>query len=267
MPELAETAKFAKDLNKIIDGSHLVGIKANIEDKFSSKLAPSDAVSEVFKNVGQNIQFISLGKCLFLTLPRLNQVMTIKLGMSGNFQTKVKNGFEKHVFWTFKFSNGNVVHFVDPRRFGSVTLQRGADERVREMALGGYNGKEFVLRELPRIHKFMCQKMKLSKTSRITWLLNTGKFTGIGNYMANEALGELDLNPFKPFKNFKEITAVFKKCQDVAKESYNKGGYSFGGGYFMLNGEAGTFEGKYYQAMEKQMFKNRPVYTRYKNGQ
>lgn len=264
MPELAETARFAKDLNKLIAESHLVGVKANIEDKFSSKLAPSDAVNEVMKNIGQNTRFMSLGKCLFLTLPRLNQVLNIKLGMSGNFQTTVKSGFEKHIFWTFKFSNGNVAHFVDPRRFGSVTLHRGAEEKVRELALGGYNGKQFIIRELPRIHRYMTQKMQLPKTPRITWLLNTGKYTGIGNYMANEALGKLDLNPFQPFKNFKEITAVFKQCQDVAAESYSKGGYSFGGGYFLLNGEAGSFEGKFYQAIEKQMFRNRPVYTRYK---
>lgn len=267
MPELAETARFAKDLNYIIGGSHLKAVKPNINDKFSSRLAPSDAMLELQKNIGKNIGFVSLGKCLFLTLPRLNSVLNIKLGMSGSFQRELKSGFEKHVFWTMSFSNGTIIHFVDPRRFGSVTLQRGADERVREMALGGYNGKNFVMRELPRIHKYMCGNLSMSKAPRITWLLNTGKFTGVGNYMANEALGKLDLNPFQPFKNFKEITAVFKECQNVAMESYAKGGYSFGGGYFMLDGSPGTFEGKYYQAMERQMFKNRPVYTRYKNGQ
>ena len=264
MPELAETARFAKDLNNIIGSATLKVVRANIGDKFSTKIAPADAVMEVKSNVGHKVKFVSAGKSLFMTLPRINKILNFKLGMSGNFQTKLKAGFEKHVFWTFVFSNGEVVYYVDPRRFGSVSLQRGADEKTREMSLGGFNGNDLVMRELARVHRYMCKKVQLPKTPRIAWLLATGKYTGIGNYMANEALGILDLNPFKPFHNFKEITAVFKACQEVAKESFSKGGYSFGGGYFLLNGEEGSFEGKFYQAIEKQTFRNRPVYSRYK---
>jgi len=266
MPELAEIARFAKDLNDIIDGSKLTIVRNNLEDKFSSKMSPSDAIQEVNKNIGQKVNFLSTGKSLLMTLPRENKLLNFKLGMTGNFQTKLKNGFDKHVFWTFGFSNNKVIYYVDPRRFGSVSLQRGVEEKARELSLGGFDGKSFKIRELGRIYKYLCQKMKLSRTARITWLLNTGKYTGVGNYMANEALGALNLNPFKPFRNYKEVIMTLKTCQDVAKNSFSKGGFSFGGGYFMLNGESGSFEGDFYQApeIERQIFKNRPVYSKYR---
>lgn len=263
MPELAELARFAHDLNLIVGGRKISAVRANRNDKFSDKIAPADALGEVKENVGYNAKFISVGKSLILTLPKKNKIVNFKLGMTGRFQENVPDKFKDHVFWSLKFEDKS-VHYLDPRRFGSVQLCTGLPEKEREMSLGGYDGKNLSLRELPRIFKYLNKKVTLSRTPRITWLLNTGKYTGIGNYMANEALGSLGLNPFKPFINKKEILLVFKRCQEIAAESYKLGGYSFGGGYYMLDGEPGKFEGKYYQNLPRQVFKNRPVYTNFK---
>lgn len=262
MPELAETAIYARDLNKVIDNAKLIAVET-LNDKFSHKLCPPDAIVEVKRNLNSNIKFMSTAKSLIMTLPRVNSILHFKLGMSGNFQEVMREGFEKHTFWTFKFSNDRTIYFQDPRRFGSVTLQRGMDEQTRALSLGGYNGTEFRLTELTRVYKHLSH-MKLSKLPKLSWLLSTGKYTGIGNYMANEALGHLDMNPFTAFKNIKEILAVFKKAQEIAEKSYSKGGFSFGGGYYMLNGQPGQYTGDYYMKLERQELNNRPVYSRYK---
>lgn len=263
MPELAEVARFAKDLNTIIGEERLMAVKPNRVDKFADRIAPADAAEEIKKNVGYKPRFMSIGKSLLMTLPRERKIVVFKLGMTGRFQTTVEDKFQEHVFWSFKFGD-KTIQYLDPRRFGAVQLRSGLDEKSREMALGGYAENKLVMRDLPRIFRYLTKNVPLSRTPRITWLLNTGKYTGIGNYMSNEALGALNMNPFQPFRNLKEILLVFKKCQEIAQESFDLGGYSFGGGYYMLNGKPGEFQGKYYQKLPKQTFKNRPVYTNYR---
>jgi formamidopyrimidine-DNA glycosylase len=112
------------------------------------------------------------------------------------------------------------------------------------------------------------------RTPRISWLLKYGPQTGVGNYLANEALGRLGLNPFEPCESLAEATDLLLECGKVAEESYISGGNSFAGGYYRLDGKPGGYDSlcKFYRApaIPRQVFRGRPVYSNYQqrsNGQ
>lgn len=250
MPELAELATYAKDISNKIDGSKLVMVKAYNTHK---KLTPPPVFDFFNSRVNHKLYCLSLAKSLLFT--DFNYSVEFKLGMTGGFTVTPS---EKHTYWAFEFGNGFSLYHQDPRKFGSVNLRKCNNDGF-EMALGGYGLGKFELLSYYKKH------IKESDSPRISWLLNKGPKTGVGNYMANEALGRLDLNPFKPFSSIREMIATLEECKKVASESFELGGYSFGGGYYTLNGDKGKFQGRFYksQQIKKQTFKGRPVYSKY----
>ena len=94
-----------------------------------------------------------------------------------------------------------------------------------------------------------------------------GEDTGVGNYMANEALGRLNLSPFQPSRSLEEARRVLKKCAEVAEMSFKWGGNSFGTGYYRLDGTEGAYARfcRFYQnnRVRRRMFRGRPIFTKF----
>lgn len=145
------------------------------------------------------------------------------------------------------------------RRFGRIKSPQMIN---RELTLGGYNNKGFWTEQDVHVPNGY---LRLSK---ITWLLKYGEYTGVGNYMANEALGRLDLSPFTPCSNKDEAIKLLQECISVAKESFKQGGNSFTTGFFQLNGLEGGYlpHCRFYQnpKLHRYIFRGRPLYTRFK---
>lgn len=212
---------------------------------------------------GQRVRVASFGKLLVIAAAKKS--VTFHLGMTGQFQlSPVVPLHQRHHFMTLEWQ-GTRCHFLDFRRFA-----RCRPEKVLPLgALGGFHpGKGFFVAPPAQLRTALVTQLRgYSTMPRISWLLRHGRQTGVGNYMANEALGRLGLSPFHPCESESEALELLKACQVVARRSFNRGGTSFGIGYFRLDGTAGRFteELQYYRhpAVPRVMFRNRPVYSHF----
>lgn len=183
--------------------------------------------------------------------------------MTGHFRaTPVPQEHRSHHFMTLAWGETK-CHFLDFRRFARM---KAVDVASQAGALGGFH---------PRLGFFQCPPKLLrdqralmqgaTSTPRISWLLRYGQKTGVGNYLANEALGRLELSPFSPCKDEEEALRVLRTCQRLARQSYRAGGTSFGIGYFRIDGRPGTFSHRlrFYRNPEtpRVWFRNRSVYS------
>lgn len=140
---------------------------------------------------------------------------------------------------------------------------------ARGVALGGFSPiRRFFLSPISVLRRALKSSLHgFDSKPRVTWLLNHGQHSGVGNYIANEALGILRLSPFQPCKDEREALSLLRTCQKIAKESYRYGGTSFGIGYFRLDGSEGRFAArlKFYRkaSSSRVVFRGRPVYSHF----
>lgn len=258
MPELAEVALFARDLNHLVQGKVIRKISFPNQSDWGSTIISFSSRKKLKALLGKNIAFCSTGKALQLfekesAIPLLE----FRLGMTGQFHLMKKaDEWRRHYFLSISFDN-QAFHYADPRRFGRIL-----DPQEPQDTLGGFdrtrgfwtNSKIFVPDGFLTLPK-------------IVWLLSNGAQTGVGNYMANEALGALNLSPYVPCRSYKEAEKILQKCRDIAHKSFKHGGNSFGSGYFLLNGKEGQYSKfcRFYQnpQIPRQIFRGRPVYSNF----
>lgn len=259
MPELAEVAIYAKDLSDIAYNQTVTNIEFFNYKSGGSKIIPYQIRHILNSIIGKQIHFSSKGKSLLLNLSETDKpLVEIKLGMTGQFHlNKRSDHWKNHYFFSLQLSNGIIIYYADPRRFSRIS-----ESKDNEFYLGGYHYKKGFIKNT----KYCIPPGYLSKP-RISWLLDYGDKTGVGNYMANEALGLLNLSPFNPCSNINEASILLKTSLRIASKSYLCGGNSFNSGYFSLDGT----EGKYYKyckfylnpALTRTVFRGRPVYTKF----
>ena len=180
--------------------------------------------------------------------------------MTGQFHLQRRlDKWKRHYFLSLTLGE-TTVFFADPRRFGRIQAPRDV-----KFAVGGYSEKLGFWKNPKPI-----PPLGFLKKNRVSWLLDSGDQTGIGNYMANEALGRLGLSPFEPCRDEKEAILLLRKCASIASASYRKGGNSFGSGYYRLNGTEGSYASscRFYQNLEvpRTIFRGRPVYSQFSAG-
>lgn len=267
MPELAETALFASDLHKATKNFRLRRVTFNGNYAWRHKLLSSDITEWLNKSREQSVHFSSRGKCLLLCSGQ-KLVLEIKLGMTGRFVSidLTQHNKDQHNFFSLHFDNGFVAHYLDFRRFSRLKLVSPSRE---DFCIGGYEPEiGFYTSPDDEIrHLIETSFGDFRRFPRHTWLLKHGPKSGIGNYMANESLGRLNLSPFKNCTTETEASDILHECGKIASESFNAGGNSFAGGYQRLNGENGSYSDhcQFYKnsQVNRYKFRGRPVYTRF----
>lgn len=256
MPELAEVALFARDLNKISKGQSLTKVSFSNRKNWGDVIIPAETKRRIKCLESKDLVFVSQGKALLLfSTTSIDPIVEFRLAMSGQFHSGERPNFKPHYFIRMRFGD-QLVAYADPRRFGRVHLPR--PESI--YALGGFT-PELGLKFVKRI-KVPPGFLDLPK---ITWLLRTGEHTGVGNYMANEALGRLNISPFSPCDSESQAREILRECQTVAKESFSFDGNSFATKFCLLDGSEGRYRQRcsFYQkiGVPKIMYNNRPVFT------
>jgi formamidopyrimidine-DNA glycosylase len=258
MPELAEVALYANDLSQRLRNQKIIKVSFPNQKDWGSKIIPSQIQNEIKQLIGEQISFISQGKALLLKQHQKERpIIEFRLGMTGQFRDRpLESGWRRHCFLKIKFED-ITIYYVDPRRFSRILKPSSSI-----FALGGYKKMGFWTVRKPRIPNGYL------KTSRISWLLSRGHLTGVGNYMANEALGRLQLSPFEYCRDKYEAQNILRKCVEVAEESYKVGGNSFGSGFYSLSGKVGGYSKycRFYQnsKIPRIIFHGRPVFTHFK---
>jgi len=258
MPELAEVALYARDLNNAIASAKLRGVSFPNRRDWGQKIIPPRIQRLLSGLIGERITFYSKGKALYVS-NNVDPVAEFRLGMTGQFHRQPLLGkWKRHCFLNLEF-DGFTLNYADPRRFGRVK-----EPLENNSAIGGYNLKNGFW-----LQKQLILPFGYLTRPRISWLLGTGDRTGIGNYLANEALGIMRLSPFEPCRNESEAVRLLKKCGEIARKSFAAGGNSFGTKFYDIDGIEGKYSElcRFYQnaKVPRMMYRGRPLFTHFKS--
>lgn len=226
MPELPEVESYVRALRKAYAGkiiSRIVFHRDNIRNILDKK-----ALRNVFEGRVLN-DIVRDGKRLvFMTE---NGEVLISLGMSGSFSPAHTSPL-KHEHITLHFWGGSALGYVDPRRFGSWELRKGAlPHRADPMSS-------------PSLKKLFASERFAKSTRTIKdALLDQREIGGIGNIYALEALHLSGVNPHRSVVSITntEFASLAKTIPKVLTQAINKGGSTIST-YRRLHGDSGDFQ-------------------------
>jgi len=154
----------------------------------------------------------------------------VHLGMTGRMLVCNPNqALEKHTHAVAKLASGRELRFVDPRRFGRLSVAHGfeaAGSEPLEVELDAF------------IHLFHGRKTPIKSA-----LLNQKLLRGVGNIYADESLFRSGVRPRRRAASLtrKELVLLYAAVQEVLKEAIALGGSSVSD-YVDADGEEGFFQ-------------------------
>jgi formamidopyrimidine-DNA glycosylase len=156
----------------------------------------------------------------------------VHLGMTGRMLVvRPDEEIEKHTHAVAKLESGRELRFVDPRRFGRLSVASQADFQAA--------GDEPLLVEL---EKFV-ELFRGRKTPIKSALLNQTLLSGVGNIYADEALFRAGIRPRRRAASLtrEQLRKLYLALQEVLKEAIALGGSSVSD-YVDADGEEGFFQ-------------------------
>ena len=154
----------------------------------------------------------------------------VHLGMTGRMLVcGPDQALEKHTHAVAKLASGRELRFVDPRRFGRLSVAHGfeaAGSEPLEVELDAF------------IHLFHGRKTPIKSA-----LLNQKLLRGVGNIYADESLFRSGVRPRRRAASLtrKELVLLYAAVQEVLKEAIALGGSSVSD-YVDADGEEGFFQ-------------------------
>ncbi len=164
-----------------------------------------------------------------LTAPTKAQWI-VHLGMTGRMLVcKPDQATEKHTHAVARLASGRELRFVDPRRFGRLSVAHGFDA-------AGFEPLEVGLDAF--IDLFRGRKTPIKSA-----LLNQKLLSGVGNIYADESLFRAAIRPRRRAASLtrKELVLLYAAVQEVLKEAIALGGSSVSD-YVDADGEEGFFQ-------------------------
>ena len=232
MPELPEVETLRKALLPLVKNKVCHQIKFFRKDiRFP---IPQASLRKGLHN--QNVSHITRkGKYLLFHVP--DGSMLLHLGMSGRMvlQQSVEPQ-EKHTHVIFKFSDDTYLHFVDPRRFGSLSWvpKSGKHPLIDNLGCDPFSPEMTA--------KFMKNLARNSRAPMKSFIMNAKKITGVGNIYACESLYHAGIRPQK--QAGKVTLAKWDKwiecLRDVLNKSIASGGTTLRD-FFAPSGSKGYF--------------------------
>jgi formamidopyrimidine-DNA glycosylase len=161
-----------------------------------------------------------------------NAQWIVHLGMTGRLQVcEPSTEIEKHTHAIVKLESGREIRFVDPRRFGRLSVAaNGAFDTV------GIEPLEIDLEKF--IPLFRGRKTPIKSA-----LLNQKLLRGVGNIYADESLFRSGIRPRRKAASIthQQLGKLFVAIKEVLKEAIKLGGSSISD-YVDADGEEGFFQ-------------------------
>jgi len=154
----------------------------------------------------------------------------VHLGMTGRMLVcKPDQAMEKHTHAVARLASGRELRFVDPRRFGRLSVAHGFEA-------AGSEPLEVDLRLF--VNLFRGRKTPIKSA-----LLNQKLLRGVGNIYADESLFRAGIRPRRRAASLtlKELPRLYVAVQEVLKEAIALGGSSVSD-YVDADGEEGFFQ-------------------------
>lgn len=238
MPELPEVETVIRGISPKILNQNIENCKFSLK-KLRFRLTPNFIKNIIFTKV------ISVSRRAKYILINLNNGKTIiiHLGMSGRIIVTSNNENKKikHTHMTLYFSNGLIMKFIDPRRFGSIIHLDSS--KIDAFKFFNHLGHEPLNNRFNA--KYLMSVCQNKKSSIKSVIMNQKIVVGVGNIYASEALFYSFINPtiqankLTPY----QYTILVRNIKNVLNKAIKMGGSSIND-YSMVNGMLGHFQNK-----------------------
>ncbi|MCO6503939.1 MAG: bifunctional DNA-formamidopyrimidine glycosylase/DNA-(apurinic or apyrimidinic site) lyase [Snodgrassella sp.] len=177
----------------------------------------------------------------YLLLETTAGTLIMHLGMSGNLRVFTYNHvpeLQKHDHLDIEFTNGSILRFHDPRRFGAVLWYVGAIEHHSLLArlgpeplCGDFDGH------------YLQNKLVNQKRAIKLAIMDNKTVVGVGNIYANEALFRSGILPTTPAMNLSiaQTLELAQSIKDVLQEAIAAGGSTLRD-FINSDGKSGYFQ-------------------------
>jgi formamidopyrimidine-DNA glycosylase len=232
MPELPEVETIARGLAQRVSGDIIesiwLGEKPEPLKSSAREIAAAIENTRILtvRRVGKHIVF-DLEK---QTKSKKRSQWIVHLGMSGSMQVcDPKSDIVKHTHAIAKLKSGRELRFVDPRRFGRLSV-------ATDFTAAGIEPLE------AEIDRFVTL-FRGRKTPIKSALLNQKLLRGVGNIYADESLFRAGIRPRRRASTITraQLTKLLAAIQEVLKEAIAAGGSSISD-YVTADGEEGFFQ-------------------------
>jgi len=243
MPELPEVETIARGLAKRVSGDVIesvwLGSKREPLKSSAAEIAGTLESSRIVdvRRVGKHIVF-DLEKAADRPLKGKKRgglqsakaQWIVHLGMTGRMLVSEGDAeIAKHTHAIAKLASGRELRFVDPRRFGRLSVSH-------DFAASGAEPLEVELERF--VELFHARKTPIKSA-----LLNQNLLSGVGNIYADEALFRAGIRPRRRALSLshEDLRRLYLALQEVLKEAIKLGGSSVSD-YVDADGEEGFFQ-------------------------
>ncbi len=237
MPELPEVETIARGLNLRVRGDVIESVwlgnkpeplKSTAEEIAS--LLESKSIKSVHR-AGKHIVF-DLSSSKNGSSAQTAQWI-VHLGMTGSLRVSPPDAeIEKHTHAILKLSSGRELRFVDPRRFGRLSV-------IEEFEPPGAEPLQISFEDFAKL-------FRKRKTPIKSALLNQKLLSGVGNIYADEALFRARIRPRRRAASLTsdDLRRLHSSLKKVLNEAIRAGGSSISD-YVDANGDEGFFQLKH----------------------
>jgi formamidopyrimidine-DNA glycosylase len=250
MPELPEVETIARGLAARVAGDVIesvwLGSKPEPLKSPAAKITATlehkriAGVRRIGKHIVFDLELNGRARSKSISKRRLARVNTrqakafdqwiVHLGMTGRVLVcSPEAEIEKHTHAIVKLASGKELRFVDPRRFGRLSV-------AKNFQTGGTEPLEIELRSF--LDLFRGRKTPIKSA-----LLNQNLLRGVGNIYADEALFRAAIRPRRRAGSLtsEELRRLYLAIREVLKEAITVGGSSISD-YVDSNGDEGSFQ-------------------------
>ena len=230
MPELPEVETVANGVHQRVHGQTILSVETS--NKPQTFKSPPSEIAEVL--TGARIDRVHrVGKTIAVDLTRDGKPaqFLVHLGMTGRLLVSTpETPHPPHTHATLTLSGGKELRFVDPRRFGRLSVSSDA-----------YTGPGREPLTIP-LEDFIAL-FRNRKTPIKAALLNQSLLHGVGNIYADEALHHAGIRPRRRAGRLTrdELTRLRTALQKILKQAIKLGGSSVSD-YVDAEGVAGFFQ-------------------------
>lgn len=239
MPELPEVETIARGLNQRVAGDVIesiwLGSKPEPLKSPAQEIAAaleSKLISSV-RRVGKHIVFDLKPSQNSGPKAAKETQWIVHLGMTGSLRvTKPDSEVEKHTHAILKLASGRELRFVDPRRFGRLSV-------IEKFNAPGSEPLDISFEDFAVLFRGR-------KTPIKSALLNQKLLSGVGNIYADEALFRAKIRPRRRAASLTrdDLRRLHSTLKKVLQEAIRAGGSSISD-YVDSNGEEGFFQLKH----------------------
>jgi formamidopyrimidine-DNA glycosylase len=240
MPELPEVETIARGLAKRVTGDRVESVWLGQKKETFKSPAPEIAatlersriatVHRMGKHIVFDLETNGSGRAKRTAQAKAQWI--VHLGMTGRLQVcEPQAEIEKHTHAILKLASGRELRFVDPRRFGRLSVAKSGD-----FDAGGIEPLEIDLERFVGL-------FRRRKTPIKSALLNQKLLRGVGNIYADESLFRAGIRPRRRATSItgEQLGQLFVAVQEVLKEAIALGGSSISD-YVDADGEEGFFQ-------------------------